>query len=47
MLQHAAGGAGKTTFTEISWEWHVSYNQMMKDSKKIEEMIREKIGALH
>jgi hypothetical protein len=47
MLQHAAGGAGKTTFTEIAWEWHVSYNQMMKDSKKIEEMIREKIGALH
>ena len=47
MLQHAAGGAGRITFTEVAREWHVSYNQVMKDSKKIEKMIREKIGALH
>ena len=46
MLQHAAGGAGRITFTEVAREWHVSYNQVMKDSKTIEKLIREKIGAL-
>ena len=46
MLQHVAGGADRTTFKEVANEWHVSYNQVMKDSKKIEKMIREKVGVL-
>lgn len=35
MLQHAAGGAGRTTFKEVADEWHVSYNQVMEDSKRM------------
>lgn len=36
----------RTTFKEVADEWHVSYNQVMKDSKRIEKMIREKVGAI-
>lgn len=44
MLQRAAGGADRMTLTDVQHEWGVSYNQIMKDTKKIEKMIREKIG---
>ena len=32
------------TLTDVQHEWGVSYTQIMKDTKKIEKMIREKIG---
>ena len=44
MLQRAAGGSGRMTLTDVQHEWGVSYNQIMKDTKKIEKMIRERIG---
>ena len=44
MLQRAAGGADRMTLTDVQHEWGVSYTQIMKDTKKIEKMIREKIG---
>ena len=43
MLQRAADGAGRMTLTDVQREWNVSYTQIMKDTKKIEKMIREKI----
>ena len=44
MLQKAADGSDRITYTEIAKIWGVSYNQIMKDTKKIEKMIREKIN---
>ena len=43
MLQLAGGGAGRTTYTELARIWGVSYPQIIKDSRKIEKMIREKL----
>lgn len=43
MLQLAGGGAGRTTYTELARIWSVSYSQIIKDSRKIEKMIREKL----
>ena len=43
MLQRAADGAGRMTLTDVQHEWNVSYVQIMKDTKKIEKMIRERI----
>ena len=43
MLQRAADGAGRMTLTDVQHEWNVSYTQIMKDTKKIEKMIRERI----
>ena len=31
------------TLTDVQHEWNVSYTQIMKDTKKIEKMIRERI----
>ena len=45
MLQRAADGAGRRTLTDVRDEWGVSYTQIMKDTKKIEKMIRE--GVRH
>ena len=47
MLQRAADGAGRMTLTDVQHEWNVSYTQIMKDTKKIEKMIRERIGKPH
>jgi len=44
MLQLAGGGAGRTTYTELAKTWKVSYPQIIKDSRKIEKTIREKLG---
>ena len=44
MPQKAAAGSDRITYTEIARIWGVSYNQIMKDTRKIEKMIREKVG---
>ena len=42
-LREIADGAGRMTLTDVQHEWNVSYTQIMKDTKKIEKMIRERI----
>lgn len=44
MLQRAAGGAGRITFTDIAKRYNVSPNQIKKDRQKIEKIIVEKVG---
>lgn len=36
-------GAGRTTYKELSKIWGVSYPQIIKDSRKIAEIIQENI----
>ncbi len=47
MLQRAAGGAGRITFTEIAKSYGVSNNQIKKDREKIERIIRENVGPVY
>ena len=43
MLQRMADGADRMTLTDMQREWGVSYNQIMKDVRKIKKLIRERI----
>ena len=43
MLQRMADGADRMTLTDVQREWGVSYNQIMKDVRKIKKLIRERI----
>ena len=43
MLQRAGGGAERTTYKDLAGIWNVSYGQIIKDTRKIEKMIRDKI----
>ena len=43
MLQRAGGGSGRITYTDLARIWKVSYSQIIKDSRKIEKMIKEKV----
>jgi len=45
MLQRAAGGADRITLSEVAQKKGVSYNQVMKDTRAIIRIIREKIGG--
>lgn len=44
MLQRAAGGTGRITYKEIADQWGVSYTMIIKNVRKIEKLIRERVG---
>ena len=44
MLQRAADGADRITLTDVAHDKGVSYNQIMKDTKAIIKIIKEKVG---
>ena len=44
MLERAAGGADRITFTDIARKYKVSPNQIKKDRQKIEKIIIERVG---
>lgn len=43
MLQRMADGSDRMTLADVQHEWGVSYNQIMKDVRKIKKLIRERI----
>ena len=43
ILQRAAEGSDRKMFTNVKKEWNVSYTQIMKNTKKIEKMIKETV----